>query len=115
MNLQAFTNPAKAMVAVGQGLLAMDERPGTCNQRFARIGVAQTAGMRRAYRTLLLTTPGLGTCISGVILCDETIRQANDDGAHTLTRCQAAATQNSAQQVAKATLQLRRLAGRVQR
>ena len=36
--------------------------------------------MRRAYRELLLTTPGLGACISGVILVDETIRQTAADG-----------------------------------
>jgi fructose-bisphosphate aldolase class I len=36
--------------------------------------------MRRSWRALLLTTPGLSTCISGVILYDETIRQAGTDG-----------------------------------
>jgi len=58
MNLQAMINTAKAMVAGGKGLLAMDESIGTCNQRFASIGVAPTEATRRAYRALLLTTPG---------------------------------------------------------
>jgi fructose-bisphosphate aldolase class I len=35
---------------------------------------------RRAYRELILTTPGLGESISGVILYDETIRQQKKDG-----------------------------------
>ena len=68
------------MVASGKGLLAMDESNGTCNQRFASAGIPQTVEMRRAYRELLLTTPELGACISGVILYDETIRQAKADG-----------------------------------
>jgi fructose-bisphosphate aldolase class I len=35
---------------------------------------------RRAYRELIVTTPGLGECISGAILYDETIRQKKKDG-----------------------------------
>ncbi len=35
---------------------------------------------RRAYRDMLVTTPGLGQCINGAILYDETIRQATADG-----------------------------------
>jgi fructose-bisphosphate aldolase class I len=35
---------------------------------------------RRAYRELIVTTPGLGDCISGAILYDETIRQLKKDG-----------------------------------
>ena len=80
MNLQTLIPTAQAMVASGKGLLAMDESNGTCNQRFAAAGIPQTVEMRRAYRELLLTTPELGTCISGVILCDETIRQTKADG-----------------------------------
>jgi fructose-bisphosphate aldolase class I len=35
---------------------------------------------RRDYRELIVTTPGLCECISGVILYDETIRQQKEDG-----------------------------------
>ena len=35
---------------------------------------------RRAYRELIVTTPGLGESISGAILYDETIRQQKQDG-----------------------------------
>ena len=80
MNTQSLNETAQAMVAEGKGLLAMDESNGTCNARFAGAGIAQTLEMRRAWRELLLTTPGLGTCISGVILYDETIRQVAADG-----------------------------------
>ena len=37
-------------------------------------------GARRTYRELIVTTPGLGECISGAILYDETIRQQKKDG-----------------------------------
>jgi fructose-bisphosphate aldolase, class I len=71
---------AKAMVAPGKGLLAMDESNRTCNKRFEDVGIAPTEENRRAYRELILTTPGLGTAISGAILYDETIHQAKKDG-----------------------------------
>jgi fructose-bisphosphate aldolase class I len=71
---------ANQLVAGGRGLLAMDESNGTCNKRFAQVDIPQTVEYRRAWRDLLITTPGLGTCISGAILYDETIRQADDQG-----------------------------------
>jgi len=80
MNLQSLIATAKAMVAGDKGLLAMDESFPTCNKRFAKLGIPQTAEARRAYRELIVTTPGLAKCISGVILFDETIRQQMKDG-----------------------------------
>ena len=80
MNTQALIATAHALLAEGKGLLAMDESNATCNQRFAAIDIAQTSAMRRAYRELLLTTSKLSDCISGVILFDETIRQATANG-----------------------------------
>jgi fructose-bisphosphate aldolase, class I len=71
---------ASAMVAPGKGLLAMDESTRTCNQRFEDVGIAPTEENRRAYRELILTTPGLGISISGAILYDETIHQGKKDG-----------------------------------
>jgi len=80
MSSQELIAIAGAMVAEDKGLLAMDESNPTCNKRFARLGIPQTEEARRAYRELILTTPGLGECISGVILYDETIRQQKKDG-----------------------------------
>jgi len=71
---------AKKLVADNKGLLAMDESNPTCNRRFAKLNIPQTLEARRAYRELILTTPGLGESISGVILYDETIRQSKKDG-----------------------------------
>ena len=80
MNPQALIITAKAMVAEGKGLLAIDESTGTCNKRFASAGIPQTEENRQAYRDVLITTPGLNECISGAILFDETIRQCRTDG-----------------------------------
>jgi fructose-bisphosphate aldolase, class I len=75
MNGPALIDTAKTLVAGDRGLLAMDESTPTCNKRFAKLGIAQTEEMRRAYRDMIVTTPRLGECISGAILYDETIRQ----------------------------------------
>jgi fructose-bisphosphate aldolase class I len=80
MNTQELIDTAKALVANDKGLLAMDESNPTCNRRFAKLGIPQTEQARRAYRELIVTTPGLGESISGAILCDETIRQQKKDG-----------------------------------
>jgi fructose-bisphosphate aldolase class I len=58
----------------------MDESTATCNKRFATLEIPQTIEARRAYRELIITTPGLGESISGAILYDETIRQHKTDG-----------------------------------
>jgi fructose-bisphosphate aldolase, class I len=80
MNTQALIETAKAMVGGDKGLLAMDESNPTCNKRFASLGIPQTEEARRAWRELIVTTPGLGESISGAILYDETIRQQKKDG-----------------------------------
>jgi fructose-bisphosphate aldolase class I len=76
----AMRTTARELVAPGKGILAADESTGTIEKRFDQIGVQSTEDTRRRYRQMLFTTPGLGEHISGVILYDETIRQATDDG-----------------------------------
>jgi fructose-bisphosphate aldolase class I len=72
---------AAAMVADGKGLLAADESSGTIRKRFDAIGVQSTAESRRDYREMLFRCrEAIGSCISGVILYDETIRQSAADG-----------------------------------
>jgi fructose-bisphosphate aldolase class I len=71
---------ASALVAPGKGILAADESIATMSARLTAAGVAAAAGTRRAYRELLVTTPGLADGISGVILCDETLRQQVSSG-----------------------------------
>ena len=80
MHLQELINTAKLLIADDKGLLAMDESNPTCNKRFAMLKIPQTAEAHRAYREMIVTTPGLNECISGAILYDETVRQQLKDG-----------------------------------
>ena len=71
---------ANSLVALGKGILAADESPGTIKRRFDSIGVESTAENRRNYREMLFSTQGASEFISGVILYDETIRQEGNNG-----------------------------------
>jgi fructose-bisphosphate aldolase, class I len=66
---------AAALVAPGRGILAAGESIAAMSKRLEAAGVTPSADKRCDYRRLLLTTPGLGNWISGVILCDETLGQ----------------------------------------
>jgi len=68
------------MVDERRGILAADESEPTIKKRFSAINLESTEENRRAYRTLLLETPGLGDFISGVILFEETLGQKNGAG-----------------------------------
>jgi fructose-bisphosphate aldolase class I len=81
---------AKALMVNSKGLLAMDESTPTCNKRFAAYGISQTPESRRDYRELILTTPGLGEYLSGVILFDETVRQMTSSGESLISLAEAA-------------------------
>jgi fructose-bisphosphate aldolase class I len=80
MNSRPLIETATRLFANNKGLLAMDESNGTCNKRFAAVGIPQTEETRRAYRELIVTTQGLGESIGGAILYDETIRQQERSG-----------------------------------
>jgi len=80
MDLREIQQTARRLVASGQGILAADESSPTIEKRFKTIGVPSTEENRRTYRNLLFTAPQLGNYISGVILFDETLRQAAPDG-----------------------------------
>lgn len=71
---------AATLLADDKGLLAMDESTATCNRRFAALSIPETEESRRAWRELILTTPGLNRAIGGAILVDETIRQSTKAG-----------------------------------
>lgn len=80
MSIEDLADTARAMVAPGKGIIAIDESSGTIAKRFAAVGIGNSEEHRRAYRELLLTTPGLSEHISGAILYDETLRQSTRDG-----------------------------------
>jgi fructose-bisphosphate aldolase class I len=68
------------LIVKGKGILAADESNPTIAKRFKEINVESTEQNRLAYRELLLTTPGLGEFISGVILFEETLGQRTAEG-----------------------------------
>jgi fructose-bisphosphate aldolase class I len=81
MDLAALNKVANAMVAPGRGILAADESGATIKKRFEAIGVESTENSRRDYRELLFrSAKAMSDRISGVILYDETLRQAAKDG-----------------------------------
>lgn len=64
----------------GKGILAADESAATITKRFAAVNVESTEETRRAYRDMLITTPGINEFIAGVILFEETLGQKTLDG-----------------------------------
>ena len=68
------------MVHKGRGVLAADESAPTIAKRFKAIDVQSTEDNRRAWRSLLVSTAGLGNYISGIILFEETLGQKTDTG-----------------------------------
>lgn len=77
---ESVTDIARELVGARRGILAADESVGTMSTRLEKAGVTPSEENRRAYREMLVTTPGLSDGVSGVILCDETLRQSLDDG-----------------------------------
>ena len=75
MNRETLSATARAMVAPGKGILAMDESHPTCKKRFDALGIEFTEENRRTYRDMLVTAAGLGDHVGGAILFDETLRQ----------------------------------------
>ena len=71
---------ARALVAPGKGILAADESTRTIGKRLRSVGIEADQETRRRYRELLFTAPEIQRHISGVIMYDETIRQASRDG-----------------------------------
>jgi fructose-bisphosphate aldolase class I len=78
--LTPMVETAQALAAPGKGILAADESTPTMAKRLAGVGLDSTEPLRRAYREILFSTPGLGESVSGVILFDETIRQHDSAG-----------------------------------
>lgn len=79
-SVQQLQATVDALAAKGKGILAADESSPTIAKRFDAIGVESTEEHRRAYRSLLFSTVGLGEFISGVILFEETLGQCDDRG-----------------------------------
>ena len=71
---------AKKMVTKGKGILAADESTGTMEKRLKSVNVECTEKNRLHFRETLFSSGSMETCISGVILFDETLRQTSNSG-----------------------------------
>lgn len=80
MDKELLKQSINEIFAHGKGILAMDESTPTIDKRFSTYNIPQTVEMRRQYRELIATTPGLNESIGGAILYDETIRQKTKNG-----------------------------------
>ena len=77
MNIEEI---AKQMVAKGKGILAADESTGTMEKRLKSVNVECTEKNRLHFRETLFASSSMKSCISGVILFDETLRQTSSSG-----------------------------------
>ena len=77
MNLKDLNSVALAMTGNGKGILAADESSPTIKKRFDTIDTESTEETRRRYREMIITAEGAADYIGGVIMFDETIRQAS--------------------------------------
>lgn len=71
---------AASLLARGKGILAADESVPSADKRLALYGIEGSPETRRKFRDMLLATPGIEDYLSGVILHEETLDQAADDG-----------------------------------
>ncbi len=79
MYTSSLLETVRALSTPGKGILAADESGATVGKRFAANGIESTEETRRAYRDMLITTPGINQYIAGVILFDETLHQKTLD------------------------------------
>jgi fructose-bisphosphate aldolase class I len=66
---------ALKILSNGKGILAADESTGTMTKRLENVNVPSTAENRLLFRKTLFTSESMKSCIGGVILYDETIKQ----------------------------------------
>lgn len=80
VDTQRLAETIDRLTAPGRGILAADESTPTITKRFDAVGIESTEETRRAYRSLLVSTPNVGDYIGGVIFFEETLDQRTDDG-----------------------------------
>ncbi|WP_395689205.1 class I fructose-bisphosphate aldolase, partial [Aestuariivirga sp.] len=86
MTIDTLNAIANRMVAPGKGILAADESTASITKRFESIKLDSTETNRRDYREMLFrSADAMKSCISGVILFDETLRQTAADGTALVT------------------------------
>ena len=70
-----LNNIALKILSNGKGILAADESTETMTKRLGTVNVESTPENRLLFRETLFSSESMKTCIGGVILYDETIKQ----------------------------------------
>ena len=73
--MSELNNIVLKILEKGKGILAADESTGTMTKRLENVNVPSTPENRLSFRETLFSASGMSTCIGGVILYDETIKQ----------------------------------------
>ena len=73
--MSELNNIALKIIGNGKGILAADESTGTMTKRLQSVNVESNSDNRLKFRHTLFSSKSMKTCIGGVILYDETIKQ----------------------------------------
>ena len=73
--MSELNNIALKILSNGKGILAADESTGTMTKRLNAVNVESTPENRLLFREAIFSSESMKTCIGGVILYDETIKQ----------------------------------------
>ena len=73
--MSELNNIALKTIGNGKGILAADESSGTMTKRLQDVNVESNSENRLKFRHTLFSSKSMKTCIGGVILYDETIKQ----------------------------------------
>ncbi len=76
--MSELNNIALKIIGNGKGILAADESTGTMTKRLEGVKVESNSKNRLKFRHTLFSSESMATCIGGVILYDETIKQKFD-------------------------------------
>ena len=68
------------IISNGKGILAADESTTTMTKRLESVKVQSNEKNRLLFRETLFSSSSMKSCIGGVILYDETIRQRSSSG-----------------------------------
>ena len=78
--MSELNNIALKIIGNGKGILAADESTGTMSKRLENVNIVSSAESRLTFRETLFSSDSMKTCIGGVILYDETIKQTGSNG-----------------------------------
>ena len=73
--MSELNNIALKIIGNGKGILAADESTGTMTKRLQGVNVESNSENRLKFRHTLFCSKSMKTCVGGVILYDETIKQ----------------------------------------